>query len=152
MELLCLPISIQSLPPLFFYCLSQPNSKKRGDGKVDGEAQDGGETTISVEAFEPSNFKKKKSGQTSASGQEGLMGKKKEVTANSIHPRLCWRRIRIVTINRYLGDQHITAAPFGSWWGAGQPSPELHTESQTNGFGISVTVFCPSRRRAANGL
>ena len=25
-------------------------------------------------------------------------------------------------------------------------------ESQTNEFGISVTVFCPSRRRAANGL
>ena len=36
-ELLCLPISIQSPPPLFF--LSQPNSEKRGDVKVDREAQ-----------------------------------------------------------------------------------------------------------------
>jgi len=70
-ELLCLPISIQSLPPLFFYCLSQPNSKKRGDGKVDGEAQDGGETAISVEAFEPSNFKKKKVAKRARADKKG---------------------------------------------------------------------------------
>jgi len=84
-ELLCLPISIQSLPPLFFYCLSQPNSKKRGDGKVDGEAQDGGETAISVEAFEPSNFKKKKKWPNERERTRRVDGEKKR-SHRQFHP------------------------------------------------------------------
>lgn len=79
-ELLCLPISIQSPPPLFF--LSQPYSEKRGDVKVDREAQ---RNAISVEAFEPSNFKKVS--QRSVSGQGGLMGERE--SPHQFHRQLC---------------------------------------------------------------
>jgi len=75
-----------SLFHLFFFTSYPSQTVKRGVmGRLMVRLNDGGETAISVEAFEPSNFKKKKSGQTSASGQEGLMGKEKR-SHRQFHP------------------------------------------------------------------